>query len=206
MAKIKIKGRIEAIELDNARAQKIKDRKFGDNGVEKADPQDLVDLGDWSGEYSRIVEIDMDKDERTRVDPQEQQRIEEKEADERWEKMSPEAKGKSTGWFGLAYSANIGDFSARPSEDLLKKVQKAQAEYYKKNPKVRKMPTEAYGDLLPSKKNKAGIAEKMSVDEIKENDSKCENIKCGIELKGGLSRFCSGKCMLIVQNGDLSTD
>ena len=32
MARIKIRGRLEAIEIDNERAKKLKERKFGLNG------------------------------------------------------------------------------------------------------------------------------------------------------------------------------
>lgn len=154
MARIKIRGRFEAIEIDNARAQKVKDRKFGNNGVEKAEPQELVDLGNWAGEYGRIVEIELDST-RREVSAESREEIhkrEEKEAQETWERKTPEEKGESTGWFSFAYSSEAGDYSARPSEKILKKARILQTAYFKKNPAVRIMPREEYGDLLVQKK------------------------------------------------------
>ena len=206
MGKIKIRGRLEPIEIENSRAQQIKDRKFGNNGAEKADPQDLVDLGEWSGEYSRIVEIELTK---TRVDTrdtsEEAREREEKVAAEKWAKLTPEEKGKSIGWFGLAYSSQLGDYSAKPSEELTKKVQKVQAAYYKKNPTHTRVPSEAYGKLLPEKKGTASLAQKMSMDNLG-NGKVCQNKKCGKKLSGNLDKFCSGSCMLTAQNGELSTE
>ena len=64
MAIIKIKGRADPIIVSNDIARKVKQMKFGDeeNHIVKAQSSDLVDLGDqWSGEFSRIVEIELDK-------------------------------------------------------------------------------------------------------------------------------------------------
>lgn len=64
MALIKIKGRADSIIVDYQTAKRVKQRKFGDTTVQpavgKASPNDLCDLGDtWCGEYSRIVEIEL---------------------------------------------------------------------------------------------------------------------------------------------------
>lgn len=63
MAKIIIKGRKEPIELDNETAKKVKHRWCGDvsTGAGKADPTDIVDLGDWAGEYGSIRSIELDR-------------------------------------------------------------------------------------------------------------------------------------------------
>lgn len=63
MASIKIKGRDDPVFLPNEKAFKIKQRWTGDpeRGVPKAARNDIVDLGDWSGEYGSIRTIELDK-------------------------------------------------------------------------------------------------------------------------------------------------
>lgn len=64
MSIIKIKGRADPLVVDYVTAKRVKQRKFGDLSEEppisKASSTDLCDLGDvWCGEYSRIVEIEL---------------------------------------------------------------------------------------------------------------------------------------------------
>ena len=66
MGRIKIKGRRENIELDDTRCQKLKNKWLGLNGERKADIKDLVDIGDWAGEYSQIDSIEIVKE---KIDP-----------------------------------------------------------------------------------------------------------------------------------------
>lgn len=73
MSVIKIKGRSDPLFRPYAVAKKIKQRKFGDDGVSppipKASPSDLIDLGDeWSGTYGQIISIELnDKPEPPRL-------------------------------------------------------------------------------------------------------------------------------------------
>lgn len=63
MARIRIKGRTEEIIVDNDKARRIKARWAGDpqNNITKADRGDILDLGEWSGEYGSIRSIELDR-------------------------------------------------------------------------------------------------------------------------------------------------
>lgn len=63
MAKIKIIGRREPIEIDNEKARAIKRMRFGDlDGNGKVDPKEDIDLGDeWAGKIGQIDWIELDK-------------------------------------------------------------------------------------------------------------------------------------------------
>lgn len=63
MALISIKGRKEPIEISNEIARKIKHRWCGDvnTGAGKADKTDILDLGEWAGEYGAIRSIELDR-------------------------------------------------------------------------------------------------------------------------------------------------
>jgi hypothetical protein len=205
MATIKIRGRKEVITLDDDRAKKLKNRKFGLNQTAKADPQDLVDLGVWAGEYGRIIEIEITGRTET-VDQRAKQAAKDKAEEERWMKSKPEVKAQGVGRFKLVYASRLGDFSAQPSKDVLKKVEKVQCEFYKKNPNTRHLPLEAYGDLLPPVTEKsatrATVAKKMSATMAnKENGRKCK--KCDTPLTGNVKDYCSGSCMLAAENGEV---
>ena len=64
MAIIKIRGRKEVIEVDNARGRQVKLLRFGDvNGKGKADPHDDLDLGDaWAGTIGQVEWVEIGKD------------------------------------------------------------------------------------------------------------------------------------------------
>jgi hypothetical protein len=63
MAKIFIKGRNEPLEVQNEIAKQVKHRWCGDvsTGAGKAEKSDIVDLGDWAGEYGQIRCIELDR-------------------------------------------------------------------------------------------------------------------------------------------------
>lgn len=63
MAKITIKGRKEPIEVENEIAKRVKSRWCGDptTGAGKAQKDDILDLGEWAGEYGSIRSIELDK-------------------------------------------------------------------------------------------------------------------------------------------------
>lgn len=61
MALIHIRRRQEPITISDERARILKDRKFGNEikHVQKAEPSESVDLGEWAGEYGEIRAIDI---------------------------------------------------------------------------------------------------------------------------------------------------
>lgn len=63
MARIKIRGRKEPIEVDNARARSVKALIFGNtDGTGKADPHEYLDLGDaWAGMVGQVDWIELDR-------------------------------------------------------------------------------------------------------------------------------------------------
>lgn len=63
MAKIKIRGRKEAITIEDDRARQIKVLRFGNSdGIGKADPHDDLDLGDeWAGMLGQVDWIELDR-------------------------------------------------------------------------------------------------------------------------------------------------
>lgn len=203
MARIVIKGRRDPIEIENDRAQKIKDRWLGLNGAVKAEPNDVLDLGIWSGEYGRIGEIEMTfysagspvEDKTAKYQEEERKRLEE------WAKLTPEEKGKRLAPFKLAYGVRTGKYNEPVPEDILKKAEKVQVEFYKKNPKAFGVPNEVFGSLLPPR-TAPTIAQKMTVN----TEKVLSGIKCicGKELYLG-QEACSGKCLLEKKNGGLST-
>jgi len=162
MAKIKIRGRFDPIEIDNARAQKVKDRKFGNNGVEKAEATDVVDLGDWAGEYGRIVEIEMTKTETRSSGDQDAREKEEEERRAQWLALSPEEKGKATGRFKLSYSVRTGVFKQDPPDDVMAQVIERQTRFFTENPTADMCPVTVLEDLLPKQKGET-LTEKMSM-------------------------------------------
>jgi len=162
MAKIKIRGRFEPIEIDNARAQKVKDRKFGNNGIEKAEATDVVDLGEWAGEYGRIVEIEMTIAEKRNSHEQDRATQEEEERRRQWLALSPEEKGKATGRFKLSYSVRTGEFKKDPPADVMGQVIERQTKFFTENPTAEMCPVSVLEDLLPKQQGET-LAEKMSV-------------------------------------------
>lgn len=63
MAKIFIKSRKEPLEIPNEKAKQIKLRWCGDSntGAGKAERDDILDLGEWAGEYGSIRSIELDR-------------------------------------------------------------------------------------------------------------------------------------------------
>lgn len=200
MARIVIKGRREPIEIEYERAAKIKNRWLGVNGEEKATKDDILDLGIWSGEYGRIAEIELIpsftssqsvEDPLKKYEDEEQKRIAE------WVTLTPEQKGSRLSRFKLAYGHKTGKYNEPVPEDILKKAEKIQVDYYKKNPKAFGVPYEAFGDLLPPR-TAPTITEKMTMD--KKTVLSGKKCICGnpLTLK---QEYCSGECLLKDKNG-----
>lgn len=191
MAIIVVKGRREPIELENDRALKIKARWLGLDDTPKADPNDVVDLGVWAGEYGRIVEIEMtkavngDKPE----DPMAKQEAEQRRLDEEWRKMTPDQKSKATGKFKLKYLIMA---KAQPEPAVVAKAEALLLAFYKKAKPEVHAPDEIWYPLLPKPyilpPPKPLICSVCKVKEAKRN-----------------SLYCSGKCELDAKNGQIST-
>lgn len=61
MALIYVKRRKDPIKISNARAQAVKDAKFGNGNTPKADNEEFLDLGIWAGQFGEIVQIELDE-------------------------------------------------------------------------------------------------------------------------------------------------
>lgn len=63
MAIIYIKGKQDPIHVPNDKAAKIKQRWLGDPefDIPKAEYTDIIDLGEWAGEYGQIKGIEIEK-------------------------------------------------------------------------------------------------------------------------------------------------
>jgi len=168
MATIKIRGRLEPIIVDDAIAKKVKARKFGD-GVAQAQPNELVDLGEWSGEYGRIVEIEFQRKENDEARRAEAQRKleEEKRKEEEWLKKPAEEKAKSETMFETAYAMRMfGKFRCELPPDVSKRAYEVRLQWFKDHPADWSVPSSAYPeDLLPpkGKSGRAILADKMRV-------------------------------------------
>lgn len=154
MAFIKIRGRLEAIQVDDARARKIKERKFGVEGiVAKAEPNELIDLGDWSGEYGRIVEIEMSRkpEENTKREMEERAEM---TKNEHWFATPAKVKARSLEWFKLCYSARTKEWRWEPDAETSVKATSIQEKWFTENPRSFTTPPKEYGDLLPPRGGK----------------------------------------------------
>ena len=194
MAKIFIKGRREPIDIENARAVIIKNRKYGLNGEQARRPEDAVDLGDWCGEYGRIMEIELTVENQLSDTEQKAREKEEQKRQDEWLRMPPENKGRFIGKFRLAYQAALGDFKAGVPAEAEQLVVQLQTDFYEKNPHALGVPSEVYAHLLPDKRTKAQAT-----------TEKRQCVVCGTDLKPTLAKYCSGSCMLEDKNGQLST-
>lgn len=205
MARIKIRGRREELTLDNERALKLKRRKFGLDNVEKAKPNDGVDLGIWAGEYGQIVSIEIETASVTPASRQQERMDAEEQAEkEAWAKLTPEEKASRIARFKLSYSVRLNDFTAEPPAKVLKELNKRLIEFFTEDSEAPHYPQELVEDLLPPKTGTQSLAERMRVTE--ENlapDRKC--IQCGNQLPPNVAEYCSGSCMLDARNGKVST-
>ena len=90
MAYIYIKKRNDPIHMDNVRARKIKDMWLGTPTTQKANPNDLIDLGTWSGEFSRIASIEMEVERKYTFNESDEQIISVEQRRELFRKFRPD--------------------------------------------------------------------------------------------------------------------
>lgn len=162
MAIIKIKGRTDPIRIPNDRARTLKARWLGDPArqVEKAPRGDLVDLGDWCGEYGQIASIELDKAPpvpKEENDAKDEDRL--RLANEKFRKSPPEHKAKNLDKFRIAYMTRHG--YEQPTPEVYQRAYAIQVEYFKAHLDALVVPSEAYGDLLPPRRS--SLSEKMKI-------------------------------------------
>lgn len=157
MAKLIIKGRREPIIIENARALKIKERMFGLNGVEKADPTNLIDLGTWSGSYDRIVEIEITEESTEKIKVLSDNEVDEAVKRESWLLLTPEQKAERLSKFILAYNSIRRDFVSPIPEAILKSAYDIQLRYYQRNPRALSVPADQFEGILPNMKATAHV-------------------------------------------------
>ena len=76
--------------MDNVRARKIKDMWLGTPTTQKANPNDLIDLGTWSGEFSRIASIEMEVERKYTFNESDEQIISVEQRRELFRKFRPD--------------------------------------------------------------------------------------------------------------------
>lgn len=177
MALIKIRGRLEPITIDDARAKKIKERKFGVEGrVEKALPTELIDLGEWAGEYGRIVEIELSR----AAEPDRRDEDRKREEEEARKKelafiaLPPEQKAKRCVFFEVAYCTRVmGQIKCEVPQEAADRAYQVRLKWFQENPKSSRCPVAEYpADLVPPRGRGARdlIADKMRVSHRPEED------------------------------------
>lgn len=149
MALLYIKKRREPIDIKPERAYKIKQRWLGIDGVEKADPTDTLDVGEWAGEYSQIASIEIPKErfekaQKNYVDPEEEQRKEEL----RLIAMPIEERAKILYMFEMRWFMRSGMSEKNAPPDVIEKAQKLALAYYKENPMQPYLPEHVLEPLL----------------------------------------------------------
>lgn len=162
MATIKIKGRTDPLRIPNDRARKLKERWLGDpnRSIEKAPRTDIIDLGDWCGEYGQIASIELDK-----APPSEHVDDQHKE-DERiakenvaWLKQTPEQKALSLEKFKISFKMRHG--FTDPTQEQIDRAHQIQIDYYRAHPTELWVPNEAFGDLLPP--SRSSLSDRMKI-------------------------------------------
>lgn len=138
MALIYVKRRKDPIKISNARAQAVKDAKFGNGNTPKAENDEFLDLGIWAGQFGEIVQIELDEVATVRaVDTTEQDRQKQIEQDEaEMRAMSKEDLAQrhlrmfaQWKWFG--WSRMQEKEAPKEAQDFIYKKLLA---YFKKNP------------------------------------------------------------------------
>jgi len=138
--------------------------------VEKALPNELIDLGEWAGEYGRIVEIELSskKDEVDRnAEDRKREEAEIRRKEQLFLALPPEQKAKTCVFFEVAYcTRRLNQIKCDiPAEDA-KRAYDIRVEWFKNNPKSSRCPTSEYpADLVPKKGRGAAsmVADKMRV-------------------------------------------
>lgn len=167
MALIVIRRRKEPIEIENARAQRIKERWVGTDTVAKAEPDELLDLGEWAGKYSQIESIEMTRPKRVEVvkDPL----AEEKAEHARLLAMKIEDRVDAIGFgmFKITWWMRSGRQPAHkePPKEVMDFAKRYALTYLKAHPTETSIPSNVYTELLVKHwgAREPSLADKMRV-------------------------------------------
>jgi len=170
MALVFIKSRQQPIEINTEKARGIKARWLGDsfNKIEKADIHDVLDLGEWAGEYGQIRSIDLyskhpDEERESRQKKMEEEQREQRMKEDEFRKLPPEEKAKKMEFFKVTWSVRNGFKSEPIPQKVLDKVYQIQLKYYKNNPEALSVPMSEFILILP--KNKSELLEDKKLSE-----------------------------------------
>lgn len=174
MANIKVRGRIDALVVEDALAKQIKERKFGVEGrVQKASSTDLLEIvhssGSWSGEYGRITEIDISRG--TEVNNRrEEERRKENERDERWLRLPAAEKAKASTTFEMSYCTRVfGKIKCEVPEEAQEAAYKIRVAYFEKNTRSFNCPASAYPETIMPRSGKnirSVVSDRMNVSNL----------------------------------------
>jgi hypothetical protein len=147
MAMIKIKNRSDLIIIPNEMGIRIKDKWLGNSEkkIGKANKNDVLDLGEWAGEYGQISSIEIEKEKRIDDISQENEEKLYKEI-EQFRNSSPENKSRNLDKFKTTYF--LKNNHTYPTPDILSKAYDIQLNYFIKNPKAIVVPNEEFNSLI----------------------------------------------------------
>ena len=166
MAFIYIRKRREPIEVENERARKIKLLRFGNqDGEGKADPSDLIDLGDdWAGEIGQIssVEITKTRPQEVKVDPLKEQN--------EWRAaqlaMPVEVRAKNLTVFKIAWFMRSGMKQKEPPPTVMEFAERMALNWFKAHPNAPELGGDVLEELLTkhwgAKKGKGLLDKRLS--------------------------------------------
>jgi len=156
MAYIYIKGRSEPLEVKCEVAKQIKKRWF--EKMDTGRQNDLLEIGEWAGEYSQIkcVETTPDRFASSRVDVMTQAQQER----EHFRQQPPEKKAECLGYFKMIWWQATQSWGEEPPADILEKAKEILIKYYRKNPNAEHAGREVFKSLIGSKET---LADKMTM-------------------------------------------
>lgn len=168
---IYIRGRKEPVIIeDNDRARRIKRLRFGDptTGEGKADPSELLDLGDeWAGEIGKISGVEIKKEEPKREPPPDPRIEREKELKELLALSFEERAKRRLFFFEMRWWKRSGMKEKIPPEAVKSEALKMAVDWFKKNPNEAYLDISALEPLLVkywgAETKQPTLAEKMRV-------------------------------------------
>lgn len=163
MGFIYIKRRREPIEVANDRAYRVKCRWLGIDDTPKAEPTEVLDLGEWAGEYSQIVSVEMSKEA-----PKPAKTYEEEEREKHAELMRTpvEERAKMLGAFKLGWFVRSHMTQKEPPATVMDVAERVALAYLKKNPRVAFATNDVFEPIFKQhfgKKAAPTLAEKMTI-------------------------------------------
>jgi len=155
MAKIYIKGRLEPLEVKCEVAKKIKKSWINKSELDRL--SDLLEINEWTGEYSQIKSVETTPDviKAETIDVMTRVKLEE----EAFRKLPPEEKGKCLSYFKMLWCYANDNWKEEPPKEIMQKAQRILTDYYRRNPHETKAGREVFKELLEGKKS---LVDKMS--------------------------------------------